>query len=136
MYQIKILKCKLKEVVVTEANSEYEGSITLDRELMEAAGLREFEYVEVNAKSGTARINTYVIAGEKGMGDVELNGGAANFFKPGDVIHVNCFKYIDNDVYDLVSYNVAPKIVVTDKFITGGKETLFMQEVLSQVNGE
>jgi aspartate 1-decarboxylase len=92
---IQVLKSKLKEVIVTDANTEYEGSITLDPELMYAANLYPYERVEVNAKNGSARIVTYVIRGKEGSGQVELNGGAANFFKKGDKVHVNCFAFFE-----------------------------------------
>jgi len=107
---LKVLKSKLKAVIVTEANVEYPGSITLDPILMENARLKEFEFVEVNAKNGKSRINTYVIAGTRGSGEILLNGGAANFFKKGDIIHVNCFGYIGEDE------EIIPKIVYTNEF--------------------
>ena len=75
---IQVLKSKLKEVIVTSASTEYEGSITLDPDLMEAARLYPYERVEVNGVDSCDRIVTYVIPGERGSGCVELNGGAAN----------------------------------------------------------
>ena len=108
---IQVLKSKLKDVIVTAADTEYEGSITLDPELMEAAGLYENECVHVNAVNGESRIVTYVIPGKRGSGCVELNGGAANFFVKGQHIHVNCFALIDvrNEI------RLKPKIVITDE---------------------
>jgi len=84
-----LLRSKLQEVIVTDANPEYEGSITIGTELMEAAGLVEYEQVEVNGKETPARIKTYVIAGKEGQ--VMLNGGAAQHFKKGDKVHVLAF---------------------------------------------
>ena len=106
---IQVLKSKLKEVIVTAANTEYEGSITLDPDLMDAANLRGGERVEVNAVNGESRIATYVIPGERGSGCVELNGGAANFFVVGQHIHVNCFAFIDTET------NLSCPVVKTDK---------------------
>ena len=106
---LQVLKSKLKEVVVTDANTEYEGSLTLDPLLMAEAHLVPFERVEVNSKDGESRIVTYVIEGETGSGQVEMNGGAANFFRPGDLVHVNCFVITEPD-------NIPkPVIVYTDK---------------------
>jgi len=86
---ITVLKSKLHEVTVTEANKDYEGSISIDPALMEAAGFVENEQVFVHGKDIPARIMTYVIPGEPG--EIKLNGGAAQFFKPGDRVHVLAF---------------------------------------------
>ena len=116
---IQVLKSKLKEVIVTDANIEYEGSLTLDPLLMKAAELHPYERVEVNAVNGKSRIVTYVIAGKRGSGCVELNGGAANFFNKGDKVHVNCFAFFGN--YDGYykdwkdTPHILPKIVITDE---------------------
>lgn len=118
---IQILKSKLKEVIITKSDVKNEGSITLDPDLMDAAKLFPYERVEVNAVNGSARIVTYVLKGKRGSGQVEINGGAANFFKKEDHIHVNCFGFIDeyllSDFYrrmkgkeDEVKYNT----VITD----------------------
>lgn len=107
--RIEILKSKLKEVIVTDASNEYDGSLTLDRDLMEAAHLVPYERVEVNSVGGKARIVTYIIEGERGSGQVELNGGAANFFMKGEKIHVNCFAmYEPHEIWEAI-------IVITDK---------------------
>ena len=106
---LHILKSKLKEVIVTSANTEYEGSLTLDPLLMRAANLVPNERVEVNDKEGEARIVTYVISGIEGSGQVELNGGAANFFDVGDRVHVNCFALCEPDDIPI------PLIVYTDE---------------------
>jgi len=92
---LHILKSKLKCVTVTDSNVEYRGSITLDKLLMDTAGIRSNERVEINAKNGSERIVSYAIEAPAGSGKVEMNGGAANFFKKGDEVHVNCFALID-----------------------------------------
>ena len=108
---IQVLKSKLKEVVVTDANVEYNGSLKLDPDLMKAAFLREHEVVHVNSKYGKGRITTYVIKGEQGTGQVELNGGAANFFSVGESVHVNCYALTDHD-----KQIKEPRIVITKGF--------------------
>lgn len=108
---IQVLKSKLKDVIVTAADTEYEGSITLCPLLMEAADLHPYERVEVNAVNGESRIVTYVIEGHK-LGQVELNGGAANFFVKGQHIHVNCFASVD--VSEEMWFG-DPEIVKTDE---------------------
>ena len=112
---IQVLKSKLN-LRVTAANNECEGSITLDRNLMDLADLHPYERVEVNGKNTLSRIVTYVLEGERGSGVCELNGGAANHFNVGEEVHVNCF-------WDYESYTdmggtaqkYRPAIVNTDK---------------------
>lgn len=109
---IQVLKSKLKRVRVTEANTEYEGSLTLDPILMEAAMIQPYERVEVNAVYGKDRLVTYVIPGKAGSGQVEMNGGMANFFKRGDWVHVNCYSVIEELAWKCINY---PKVVATDE---------------------
>lgn len=77
------LKTKLHRVTITAADPEYEGSVTVDRELCKAAGLREFEQVDVLDINNGARFTTYVIYG--GPGEVQVNGAAARLVTPGDL---------------------------------------------------
>ncbi|MBR6385931.1 MAG: aspartate 1-decarboxylase [Ruminococcus sp.] len=83
---ISMLKSKIHRAVVTQAELNYVGSITIDEELMEAAGLYEYEHVHVvNVNSGS-RIETYVIAGERNSGVICLNGAAARAGQKGDLV--------------------------------------------------
>ena len=109
---ITVLKSKLN-LKVTGANRECEGSITLDKDLMEAAHLYPYERVEVNGKHTLSRIITYVIEGERGSGVCELNGGAANHFNEGEFIHVNCFATLMFTELETMHYR--PIIVKTDE---------------------
>jgi aspartate 1-decarboxylase len=82
---LTLCKSKIHRAHVTEANLEYMGSITIAADLMEAAGLLPHERVQVlNLQSG-ARLETYVIVGERGSGVICLNGPAAHHFQPGDI---------------------------------------------------
>ena len=83
---IHVVKSKLHNVTVTEANLNYVGSITIDEELMEAANILENEKVQVVNNNNGERIETYVIRGERGSGVVCLNGAAARKVAVGDVI--------------------------------------------------
>lgn len=88
---ISVLKSKIHRAVVTQAELNYVGSITIDEDLMDAAGLYEYEHVHiVNVNSGT-RIETYVIAGERGSGVMCLNGAAARSGQRGDLIIVMAY---------------------------------------------
>lgn len=83
---IHVVKSKLHNVTVTEANLNYVGSITIDEELMEAANILEHEKVQVVNNNNGERIETYVIKGEKGSGVICLNGAAARKVAVGDVV--------------------------------------------------
>ena len=83
-----LMKSKLHRGTITAANLHYVGSITIDADLMEAADLYENEKVQVVDIDNGARLETYVIPGERGSGDLCLNGAAARLVQPGDKIIV------------------------------------------------
>jgi len=105
---INVLKCKLQEVTVTEANPDYKGSITICEKLMDKAGIFNHEQVFVHSKDHPSRIMTYAIPGK--LGEIKLNGGAAQFFKPGDKIHVLVFAQIT----PAKAWGHKPKIIHTE----------------------
>ena len=84
--QIELLKCKIHRATVTDANLNYEGSITLDRALMDAAGILPFEKVGILDIHNGGRFDTYVIEGEPNSGTICLNGAAARMVQKGDLI--------------------------------------------------
>ena len=93
--QIEILKSKVHRVVITEANLNYVGSLTLDENLMDAANMIEHEKIQVvNVNNGT-RIETYLIRGERGSGICCLNGPAARQGAVGDVVIVISYASMD-----------------------------------------
>ncbi len=83
---VQILKSKIHRVTITEANLSYIGSITIDEELMDAAGILRGERVQIVDNNNGSRLETYVIPGERGSGVICLNGAAARIVQPGDVI--------------------------------------------------
>ena len=83
---IQVIKSKIHRVTVTEANLNYLGSITLDEDLMDAAGIVEGERVYIVDINNGERFDTYVIAGERASGVVCLNGAAARRVQPGDIV--------------------------------------------------
>lgn len=105
-----MMKSKIHRATVTDADLNYVGSITIDRELMEAADLLEYEQVAVVNVNNGARFETYVIAGEPGSGVMCLNGAAARLAHPGDKIIV--ISYGSYDQQELASYE--PTIVHVD----------------------
>jgi len=83
-----MLKSKIHRARVTRCNIDYEGSITIDRDLMEAANLLPYEKVDVLNINNGARFSTYVIEGERGSGEICLNGAAARLVAKGDMVIV------------------------------------------------
>lgn len=95
--QIEILKSKVHRVVITEANLNYVGSLTLDEDLMDAANMIEHEKITVvNANNGE-RLETYLIKGKRGSGICCLNGPAARRGMAGDVVVVISYAIMDFD---------------------------------------
>lgn len=84
--QIEVLKSKIHRVTVTEANLEYIGSITVDEDLMDAAGLIHGEHVYIVDNNNGERLETYIIPGQRGSGVICLNGAAARRVQPGDIV--------------------------------------------------
>jgi aspartate 1-decarboxylase len=103
-------KSKIHRATVTDANLAYEGSITLDPVLMEAADVREFEKVHVVNIANGARFETYVITGVEGSGDVVLNGAAARLVQPGDRVII--MSYGSYDEAELEDFE--PRLVFVD----------------------
>lgn len=83
---IHVVKSKIHRVKVTEANLNYIGSLTVDQELMDAAGMIENEKVQVVNLNNGSRLETYLIPGERKSGVVCLNGAAARLVQPGDLV--------------------------------------------------
>ncbi len=92
---IEVLKSKIHRVTVTEANLDYIGSITLDENLMDAANLIANEKVHVLNVNNGARIETYIIKGERGSGVVCLNGPAAHKFNVGDIAIIVSYAFLE-----------------------------------------
>jgi len=89
--ELKIVKAKIHTVKVTEANVSYNGSITIDADLLDAAGIVKYEQVYINNAVNGSRIMTYVLPGKRGLGEVCMNGGAALHAKVGDTVHILSF---------------------------------------------
>ncbi len=92
-----MLKGKIHRATVTEANIEYEGSVTIDRDLMQAADLIHYEQVEIWDCTSGARLTTYAIEGEPGSGEICINGAAAHRVKPQDVVIIAAFCQVDDE---------------------------------------
>ena len=92
---IEVLKSKIHRVTVTDADLNYIGSITIDRTLMEAAGLIEYEKVQILDNNNGERFETYIIKGERGTGCICLNGAAARKVQVGDTVIIISYALMD-----------------------------------------
>lgn len=91
------LKSKIHRAVVTEADLNYEGSLTIDATLMRAAGILPYEMVKVYNINNGERFETYAIEGEPDSGVICLNGAAARKGAPGDLIIITCYVMLSDD---------------------------------------
>jgi aspartate 1-decarboxylase len=110
MVLTRVLKCKIHRATITDADVEYEGSITVDEDLMEEAGLHDFEEVHVWNVTRGSRLTTYVIPGERGSGTICLNGAAALLNAAGDLVIIAAF--VDVDEAELASHE--PTLLFVD----------------------
>jgi aspartate 1-decarboxylase len=108
--QIEILKSKVHRVTITESNLNYIGSLTLDQEWMEAAGMIEYEKIQVVNVNNGERIETYLIKGKRGSRVCCLNGPAARRGAAGDIVIVISYARMDWDE----ARTFRPKIVFPD----------------------
>ena len=106
-----LLNAKIHRAVMTSADLNYEGSLTVDTTLLEAAGIREFELVQVVDVESGSRFETYIIAGAADSGIIQANGAAARLVQPGD--HVIIMSFVQ--VAEPLPASWLPKIVLVDE---------------------
>jgi aspartate 1-decarboxylase len=105
-----MMKSKVHRATVTQADLDYVGSVTLDAALMEAADLLEGEQVAIVDITNGARIETYVIPGERGSGVIGINGAAAHLVHPGDLVIIMSYAVLD----DAEARALQPRVVHVD----------------------
>ncbi len=108
--QRNMLKSKIHRASVTDANLNYEGSLTIDADLMEAADILNYEQIKIYNIHNGARFDTYAIAGPAGKGDICLNGAAARLGAPGDLIIIATYANYD----EAEAVGRKPKVVHVD----------------------
>ena len=108
---IEILKAKIHRATVTGEDLNYNGSLTLDENLMDAAGLLEYEKIQVLDITNGNRIETYVICGERGSGQVFINGAGAHLIHEGDLVIIVSYCSLN----DIEILNHTPTIVHVDE---------------------
>ena len=106
-----LLRSKIHRATVTDASVDYEGSITIDSDLMHAAGLAEYELVHVADVTSGARLETYVMAGPAGSGVIRMNGAAARVVNVGDKIIIMAYAQVEEPVPP----SWEPEIVLVDE---------------------
>jgi len=106
-----MLRSKIHRARITEANVDYEGSITIDKLLMEAADILPYEQVDVVNINNGARFSTYVIEGDRGSGKICLNGAAARLAAKDDIVIILAYHSVPEDE----AHSSTPKLVYVNK---------------------
>jgi len=106
-----MLSAKLHRVTVTQADLSYVGSVTIDRTLLEAAGLLPGERVDMVDVTNGNRLTTYVIEGEAGSGQICINGAAAHLIQPGDIAIIIAYAGMD----EVEAKTFRPRVVFVDE---------------------
>lgn len=109
--QIEMLKCKLHMAAVTQAELWYDGSCAIDEDLVELAGLREFEKIDIYNVTNGERFHTYVILAERGSGIISMNGAAARRVQVSDRIIIASYAQMTEQEAD----SFKPKLVYLDE---------------------
>ncbi len=107
-----MLKSKIHRATVTDADLDYEGSITLDPVLLEAADILPYEQVHVLDISNGSRLTTYVIEGSRGSGEVAINGAAARLVHAGDTVIILTYREMENEA----ARTCRPRLVYVDEY--------------------
>lgn len=124
--EITMLQGKIHRAIVTQAEPDYVGSITVDPMLLEAAGIREYQYVQIADVENGNRFETYTIEGEPGSGMICLNGAAALLVNPGDHVIIMAYATMtpeeaDKHVPNVVFVNSKNEIVTKTHYERHGK---------------
>jgi aspartate 1-decarboxylase len=105
-----MFKSKIHRATVTEADLEYEGSVTIDQDLLDAADILAGEEIHIWDVSNGSRLTTYTLSGPRGSGCVCINGAAAHLINPGDQVIMATFAQMD----EVEARNFEPKVILVD----------------------
>jgi aspartate 1-decarboxylase len=109
--QVHLLKSKIHRATVTAANVDYEGSLTIDVELMQKAGMYPYEKILCGNLANGHRFETYAIPGQRGQGSIILNGATAHLGTPGDVVTIMSYTWVE----EAAAKTWQPRVVVLGK---------------------
>ena len=123
--ELTLLKCKLHRAAVTHSELDYEGSCAIDGRLLDAAGILDYEQIQIYNVANGARITTYAIRAEDGSGIISVNGAAAHHASPGDRVIICA--YVQMNAAEAVNHK--PKLVYLDEHnnITHTRNTIPVQ---------
>ena len=123
--QVTLLKAKLHRACVTHAELDYEGSCAIDGDLLDAAGIREYEQIQIYNLGNGERFETYAIRAEHGSRIISVNGAAAHKARVGDRVIIWSYVGMSNAEADVHK----PKLVYLDEnnFVTGTRNTIPVQ---------
>lgn len=102
---------KIHRARVTEADLHYVGSVTVDQELLEAAGILPYEQVDIYDIINGARLTTYALPGERGSGEIKINGAAAHLVRPGDLVILVAYGVFEEEE----ARSLKPTVVLVDE---------------------
>jgi aspartate 1-decarboxylase len=102
---------KIHRARVTEADLHYVGSVTVDQELLEAAGILPYEQVDIYDITSGARLTTYALPGERGSGEIKINGAAAHLVRPGDLVILVAYGVFEEEE----ARSLKPTVVLVDE---------------------
>jgi aspartate 1-decarboxylase len=102
---------KIHRARVTEADLYYAGSVTVDQELLEAAGILPYEQVDIYDITSGARLTTYALPGERGSGEIKINGAAAHLVRPGDLVILVAYGVFEEEE----ARSLKPTVVLVDE---------------------
>jgi aspartate 1-decarboxylase len=108
--ELSLLKCKIHRATVTDADLHYEGSCAIDENLLDAAGMREYEEIHLWNVTNGERLTTYAIRGERGSGMISVNGSAAHKAQPGDILIIAAYARMSEAEADIHK----PRLVYVD----------------------
>ncbi len=127
---LNMFKAKIHRATVTQADLHYEGSITVDSDLLDASGILPHEQVDVLDITNGARITTYTIPGERGSGIIGINGAAAHLIKPGDLVIICAFARMSEEE----AKRHVPTVVLLDEKNRIAKITPEKSENIEQIH--
>ncbi|UOD34398.1 aspartate 1-decarboxylase [Deferribacteraceae bacterium V6Fe1] len=107
----EMFKSKIHRATVTDADLHYEGSITIDKDLMDLANIKTYEKVDIYNITNGARFSTYTIDGKRGGGEICLNGAAARMVQPGDMVIIVSYGLYDEEELE----NYKPIVIQVDE---------------------
>jgi aspartate 1-decarboxylase len=106
-----MFRAKIHRARVTEADLHYVGSVTVDQELLEAAGILPYEQVDIYDITNGARLTTYALPGERGSGEIKINGAAAHLVRPGDLVILVAYGVFEEEE----ARSLKPTVVLVDE---------------------